>query len=105
MPNKVLHVVIGMLVLAVMPVPYGYFSLLRLITTAVFVWAVLESHRRGHPTLPWIFAGLALLFNPVIKVHFSREVWKAIDLAAAIFLYVVRAKITRPQPSGTFDGN
>jgi hypothetical protein len=80
--------------IAVLPVPYGYFLLLRLVTTALFAWIALESHGRGQKNIPWIFGGLTLLFNPIIKVHFSREIWNAIDVLTAIFLFSIRSRIT-----------
>jgi hypothetical protein len=104
MPLKVLYAVVGMLLLALAPVPYGYYSLLRLITTALFAWAVVESHRRGEENLPWAFVALTLLFNPFINIHFSRGVWNVIDVCAAIFLLMVKSKITAPKPVESLHG-
>lgn len=79
-----------MLLIALAPLPYGYYTLLRLVATAVFIWAALVSYQRQATLLPWLFALMALLFNPVFKVYLPREVWMFIDLGAAVLLLVTR---------------
>lgn len=32
----------------------------------------------------WVFGIIALLFNPIIPVHLSREIWAPIDIMAAL---------------------
>ena len=73
--------------------PYGFYTLLRLVATGVFVWASIVSYQRGLPLLPWLFALLAVLFNPLIKVHLPKELWIVIDLGAGVLLLATRPKI------------
>ncbi|WP_416796229.1 DUF6804 family protein [Ciceribacter azotifigens] len=78
-----------LLAVATMPMPYGYYTLLRLVVTVAGVflaWSEFQTHQR---LTVWVllFGFLALLFNPVIPVHLDREVWFVLDLgAAAIFI-------------------
>jgi uncharacterized membrane protein len=75
----------ALLVIALMPMPYGYYTLLRIIVAfgaACIVWT--EFSRANSPT-SWavLFALVAVVFNPFIPVHLSREVWAWLDVFAA----------------------
>ena len=76
-------VVAGMLVWALVRHPYGYYTLLRWVTSGVSVYCLIlaiPSKRTGWSVT---FGSMALLFNPVIPVHLDRGTWSLIDLAAA----------------------
>lgn len=77
----------AMLVLAVFHMPYGFYTLLRLVVTAAAV--ILTRHALSRPVRPFwaaAFCFIALLFNPVMPVHLTREIWFFIDFAiAAVF--------------------
>ncbi|MDD5580967.1 MAG: hypothetical protein PHY16_17045 [Methylobacter sp.] len=75
-----------MLFVGAAPLPYGYYMLLRLVACGVFAFAAFVSFDRKHKTLPWVFGLVALLFNPIIKVHLPKEVWALVDVATAILL-------------------
>lgn len=77
-----------MSVIALVELPYGYYMLLRLVVCAA---AVVIAWKRfaGNSSSVWgvIFAGVALLFNPILPVHFSRELWAVLDsVTAAVFI-------------------
>lgn len=44
----------------------------------------------------WILGIIALLFNPIIPVHLSREIWAPIDVMAALIfvmsIFTIRRK-------------
>jgi len=86
MPIAIIYVTSAMLLIAVAPLPYGYYTLLRLVVTGVLVWAAYITYTRNNNVLPWIFILIALLFNPIIKVHFQKEIWMVIDIAVCVFL-------------------
>jgi hypothetical protein len=86
MPTAVIYICAAMLFVGAAPLPYGYYMLLRLVACGVFAFAAFVSFDRKHKTLPWVFGLMALLFNPVIKVHLPKEVWAFVDIAAAILL-------------------
>jgi len=86
---------IVLLVLAIFPWPYGYYTLLRLIvclTAALLAWV---SYKRQLVQWVWIMVFTAVFFNPVIVVHFGRELWAAIDLTTAIVfgIYLKKHKV------------
>ena len=84
-PVPVIYCTAVLLAVAVLPLPYGYYQLLRLVATGVFVWAAVVGFRRGSAGYGFAFAVLALLFNPVIPVYLSKALWAPIDIGAAAF--------------------
>ncbi|OOR83809.1 DUF6804 family protein [Moraxella canis] len=93
MPKIVLYIAVVFLVLAVLPLPYGYYTLLRLIAFGVFAWAAYIGFERHDKILPWIFVVLALVYNPIIKVYFPKEIWTVINLLSAAFLVLNQRKL------------
>ncbi|MBU2529908.1 MAG: hypothetical protein KKD35_02615 [Elusimicrobia bacterium] len=66
--------------------PYGFFTLLRFIvfaSTAYIAWMAYEQKKEEWV---WIFGFLAVLFNPFIVIHLSRELWSFIDLIVGVFM-------------------
>lgn len=93
MPSLVIYLTAGLLLIALAPLPYGYYVLLRLAATIVFACAAYISVKRKHRLLPWIYGLVALLFNPFIKVFLPKEVWAIVDVAAALILLLTRRRI------------
>lgn len=61
--------------------PYGYFTLLRFVVCAVGVYIAYKIYVSNNDSLwVWLFGGIAILFNPIIPIHFERETWWIIDL-------------------------
>jgi len=86
---------IVLLVLAIFPWPYGYYTLLRLIvclTAAMLAWV---SYRSQLTQWVWVMVFTAVVFNPVIVVHFGKELWAVIDLITAIVfgIYLKKHKV------------
>ena len=86
MPVALIYICATMLFLGATPLPYGYYTLLRLVVCGVFAFAAFVAYGRNAKVLPWIYGLIALLFNPIIKVHFPKTVWELLDIAAAILL-------------------
>jgi hypothetical protein len=84
-----------MLFIAALPLPYGYYMLLRLVTTIVFVWAAIACYQKQHTTLPWLFGLIAILFNPLIPVHLPKELWLIIDISMGILLLSTKNHIVK----------
>ena len=78
-----------LLAAALLPWPYGYYHLLRLVVCAVSGWIAYEQWKHDDAISGWVvaFGGVALLYNPLMPVHLSREIWSVLNLAsAALFL-------------------
>ena len=79
----------AVLLLCLAPMPYGYFTLVRILATVVFGLYAYRSFVAKKEGLTWAFVTLALLFQPFAKVGLGRTVWNIIDVIVAIGLIVL----------------
>jgi hypothetical protein len=92
-PTAVIYASAAMLAAALLPWPYGYYQLLRLVACGVFAYAAYVAFRRERAGYGFGYAILAALFNPFVPVYLSREVWAPIDVGAALWLLVSKKVI------------
>lgn len=83
-----LHYVVGAaLLIALLPMPYGYYQLLRIGTCLAFSVLAFDAHSSKRPAYYWLWlVGLALLYNPIFRIHFEREIWAVLNVLAAAAL-------------------
>lgn len=90
MPSRFLWLVpAALLLIALAKLPYGYYTLLRLVVCSSCVVILYQAHIVQERVMSiWSVAllGMALLFNPLIRVQLSREAWAPIDVACAAIL-------------------
>lgn len=79
----------AVLLLCLAPMPYGYYTLVRILATVVFGLYAYRNYVAKKDTLTWVFVTLALLFQPFAKVAFGRVIWNVIDVIVAIGLIVL----------------
>lgn len=93
MPAAVLYICAAMLFAGASPLPYGYYTLLRLVAFGVFAASAYISYKKGQKVLPWVLGLVAVIFNPIVKVHFPKEIWMGLDIAAGILLIAIAKKV------------
>lgn len=89
----------AMLLIALAPLPYGYYTLLRLVvcgSSAYIAWTTAKLKPTGWTA---VFALVAVLFNPIIPVYLDREIWAFIDIGVAIIYLAHWWKCRRPLAS------
>lgn len=99
-PRVVLAFVAGMLVVALLPLPYIYYTALRG-AVLVTVFYTLVSLR---PALPWslvfVLIGLCFAFG-----RLDRSVWALVDIATALVFMTFRRRLGKQQiANGTTTG-
>lgn len=97
MPIAVIYICAVMLFVGAAPLPYGYYTILRLVACGVFAFAAFIAFERKSKALPWVYGFLALIFNPIIKIYLPKEIWAVIDIAAGILLLVTAKAIKTKQ--------
>lgn len=85
---------------AIADLPYAYYQLLRWIVCVAAVVAAMRAHAAGRIIAPWALALIALVFNPLIRFHFSKETWAAWNVAAGITLLVASSLEGSRRPRG-----
>lgn len=77
-------VVAVMLLIATMPLAYEYYLLLRWATCGVSIFIAIKAYNWGRTWATWLFGIVAVLFNPLIPIHLTKEIWQPIDLICAL---------------------
>jgi hypothetical protein len=85
-PKNIIYFTASMLLIAIAPMPYGYYSLLRIVIFGIFTWGAIISYGEKDLTTTFFFVIIAILFNPIIKIELNKGLWVFIDIAAGIFL-------------------
>ncbi len=78
----------GMLLGAMAPLPYGFYVLLRIVVAVAAGFLAYKDYEARNGVSGWavVLGTIAVLFNPIIPIHLSREIWLPINaVAAAIF--------------------
>lgn len=79
----------AVLLLCLAPMPYGYYTLVRILATVVFGLYAYRCYQTQKEGMTWAFVTLALLFQPFAKVGLGRTVWNIIDVIVAIGLIIL----------------
>ena len=76
-----------------MDMPYGFYILVRFGAAAAFVYLSYDYFKSKNNELGFVFAALALLFQPFIKIALGRAIWNIIDVAvvAGLVYLIVKA--------------
>lgn len=74
--------------------PYAFYTLLRFAVCGSAVYYALRAYHLKRLYWVWVMVALALLFNPVVTVHFPRSTWQVLNVVAvgvfAVVLGVLR---------------
>ncbi len=60
--------------------PYGYYVLLRIVCCGIFALLAFLTIDRGQHQA-WAFGLTAVVYNPVIRIHLTRDIWEVINWA------------------------
>lgn len=94
---KILKIVLTVLLLLCLAhMSYGYYQLVRWAALVCFAFMGYDYYQRKNVPLVFVFFGLAVLFQPIVKIALGRTLWNIVDVVVAIFL-VVLAFIDRPK--------
>lgn len=64
--------------------PYGYYTFLRWAVCVAAIVVALVAWRSEAQWATWLFAGVAILFNPFAPVYLQRSTWRPIDIVCAL---------------------
>lgn len=87
--NKIVPLMLSLMLLwALADNPYVYYQILRLLTCGYSAYASLQHFSKDKSIWGWIFATIAIVFNPFIPLRFDKDIWSVLDLATASILLV-----------------
>ncbi len=69
---------------AAIPLPYGFYGLMRWLCVGIFSFLGVREYRRGAEPRAWIFFTLAGLYNPIVPVHLGKPLWQIVNVATVV---------------------
>lgn len=91
--NPILKVIIAvLLILCLFDMPYGFYTLVRFAAMGAFAYLSYDYFKAKKDGLGFLFALLAVLFQPFFKVELGRTIWNLVDIAIAIWLFWIIVK-------------
>jgi hypothetical protein len=87
-PQTIKLLLVVLLLLCLLKMPYGYYQLVRIIATFLFAYFAYKCYQSKKTLLTFLYFGLTILFQPLIKIALGRTLWNTIDIIVAIFLIV-----------------
>lgn len=78
--------VAGLLLLCLLNMPYGFYQLVRFVAMISFAYFSYDYFKDKQDGLGYMFAALAILFQPFLKITLGRTIWNIIDVVVAIGL-------------------
>ena len=68
--------------------PFYYYQLLNWVVAGAALTAVWQFHKQKNLPLVWLFALLAVIFNPIAPIEIQQDIWRYIDVIAMILLAI-----------------
>lgn len=92
--KKVQLVLIIAMLLCLLPMPYGYYTLTRVFVIIYFGFRLLTTRRKSKKDEKLIvfYIVIILLFQPFIKLPLGRQLWNILDIVLAIWLLLQLGK-------------
>jgi hypothetical protein len=82
-------VCVAMLAWALVPAnPYAYYVLLRFVVCGAFVYLAAKANKLHKVGWAWTFGISAVVYNPFLPAHLSRDIWSAVNVASIILVAV-----------------
>jgi len=79
------------LLLALIDLPIGYYTFLRIIVTIGAIAIIVKEFENGFNFWVVAFGIIAILFNPLIPVYLNdKDAWMPIDVIAAV-LFIIKS--------------
>jgi hypothetical protein len=66
--------------------PYGYYQFVRFAAMVGFAYLAYFANEQGNKNEVLVYIGLAVLFQPFIKIALGRTIWNVVDLIVGISL-------------------
>ena len=76
-----------MLLLSLLPLSYGLFVLVRLVTTAVFGYLVYDFYKKKEKVPCIVSVLIMVLYQPFANVTIEPEIWHVVDIIVALLLF------------------
>lgn len=94
-PAWLTYTIAGAAAFALLPLPYGYYQLLRLIVSGYAAYLAWQYFQHYVKKWSWAFTFVAILYNPVFIIAMSKNFHSLVNLATTgLILWDLRVNLT-----------
>ncbi|WP_111541148.1 DUF6804 family protein [Mesonia algae] len=87
--ETIIKIILAVLMfICLLDMPYGFYQFVRFIALLGFGILAYHASQQKIQTEMIIYASLALLFQPFVKITLGREIWNIVDVIVGIGLIV-----------------
>ena len=90
LPKPVVAIATITVLAALLPMPYGYYEILRVFICGVFLYGVISSKDKAPAWILWVMGAFAVIYNPIASLHLGRELWSVVNVITAGFLIAIQ---------------
>ena len=83
--------------------PCIYFDYVLIASCAAFAWLSVSEFKAGNRIVGIACVAAAILYNPVLRINFTRTIWNDIDMPLAIILLLWVTMDIFITPNGKID--
>ncbi len=89
MVEKIIKIILAALFfLCLANMPYGCYQFIRFIALISFVYLSYKKFEDGNTIISYVFAALAILFQPLLKIELGRTIWNIVDVVVGVGLVI-----------------
>ena len=74
--------------LCLLDMPYGFYQIVRFVGLVGFALLAYQANKDWNKKEMIIYVGLALLFQPFLKIALGREIWNIVDVIVGTGLLI-----------------
>ena len=74
--------------ICLLDMPYGYYQLVRMVALIGFSVLAYPSYKTDNVEIAILYVGLAILFQPLIKIPLGRMMWNIVDVIVGVGLII-----------------
>jgi hypothetical protein len=74
--------------LGLLRMPFGYYTLLRVVLCLTSAVGVAAAHRRADLVWLWVYAALVVIYNPILPLKLgSKDIWIGLNLVSLVCIW------------------
>lgn len=75
--------------------PYGYYVVLRVLVCGACIYLAVQEKNAGRVGWSWVLGGVAVLYNPIFRIHLNREFWDVVNVATILLFAIHMWSLSR----------
>lgn len=92
--SKTLRIIsLIMLIVAMLPLPYAYYQVLRLVVCIASGQSAYQAHEKKNTTWVWLLGINAVIYNPITPFYLGREIWILVNVISIILILISFSKL------------